>query len=57
MNTLDKLPRMIASKDYEALIEKALEMNDQEWFNELVRKKKELQELEEEVRKDIGFTE
>lgn len=52
---MNKLPRIIALKDYDALIEQALVMNDKEWFNELVRKKKELQVLEEEVCKDIGL--
>jgi hypothetical protein len=46
---------MIVSKDYDALIEQALAMNDKEWFEELVGKKKELQAAEEEVRKDIGL--
>ncbi len=46
---------MIVSNDYDALIEQALAMKDQEWFDELVRKKKELQAVEEEVRKYIGL--
>lgn len=50
-------PRTIASKDYGELIEHALAMKDKEWFEELVRKKKELQALEKEVRRDIGMSE
>lgn len=52
---MNRLPRMIVSNDYDALIEQALAMKDKEWFEELLGKKKELQAEEEEVRKDIGL--
>ena len=50
-----KQGRFIASGDYDALIEQALIMKDKQWFEELVKKKQELRQLEEEVRNDLRF--
>jgi len=52
-----KQGRFIASGDYDVLIEQALIMKDKQWFEELVKKKQELRQLEEEVRNDLGFVE
>lgn len=50
-----KLSRHISSKDCDTLMHQALEMGDKEWFEELAKKKNELQTLEEEARKDLGL--
>jgi|GEM_PF-1393419 len=52
-----KQGRFVASGDYDALIELALIMKDKQWFEELVKKKQKLRQLEEEVRNDLGFVE
>ncbi|MNG19102.1 hypothetical protein D3C84_1032260 [compost metagenome] len=49
------LPRHIKSCDYDELIELALAIKDKEWFLELAQRKKELEAVEKEVRRDFGF--
>ncbi len=48
-------PRHIKSSDYDDLIEHALAMGDNEWFTDLINRKKKLEVAEEEVRRDFGF--
>ena len=52
-----QVPRFIASGDYDALMHHALEIGDKDWFEELAKKKRELQALEEETRRDLGLSE
>jgi hypothetical protein len=42
-------PRHIKSSDYDDLIEHALAMGDEEWFTDLIFRKKKLEVAEEEV--------
>ncbi len=51
---LKDLPRK-SSKDYLELMHQALEINDKEWFEELGKEKARLEQLEEEIRREVGW--
>jgi hypothetical protein len=55
LEEIKKLPRR-SSKDYLELMHLALEMNDKEWFEELAKEKARLEKLEEEARRELGWT-
>lgn len=44
-----------ASMDYLQLMHEALEKNDKEWFEELARKKAQLEEQEQSAREELGW--
>jgi hypothetical protein len=52
---LRELPRK-SSEDYLELMHLALKMNDREWFEELAKEKARLEKLEEEARRELGWT-
>lgn len=54
---MQPLPIYMALSDFDDLIELALANGDKEWFLELVRRRKELEEVETKVRRDLGFGE
>jgi uncharacterized protein YpiB (UPF0302 family) len=51
---LKNLPRR-SSKDYLELMHLALETNDKEWFEELAKKKAQLEREEEEIKRELGW--
>jgi hypothetical protein len=51
---LRDLPRR-SSEDYLELMHLALETNDKAWFEELAKKKAQLEREEEEIRRELGW--